>query len=130
MKNAATLALTLVAGILIGAGGVPALKAQTGAQTGGQGAYVVAETHVTDPAGFMQYLQREPGTLSAYHGRILARALPDVREGAPPDGVVTLIGFASAQEANQWFNSPEQAHLAALRQHAATSRVYIVSGIH
>ena len=126
MKNAATLALTLFAGMAIGAWGVPALKAQSG----GQGAYVVAETHVTDPAAFMQFLQREPATLAPYHGRIVARALPDVHEGPPADGVVTVIAFASPQDANQWYNSPEYSGLAALRQKAATSRVYIVSGIH
>ena len=126
MRRLVALLLALVAGIAIGAWGVPALKAQTAAQ----GAYVVAETHVTDPAGFMRYLQREPATLAAYHGRILARALPDVREGAPPDGIVTLIAFASPQDANQWYNSPEYASLVVLRQKAATSRVYIISGIH
>ena len=126
MKNTATLALTLVAGMLIGAWGAPALEAQTG----GQGAYVVAETHVTDPASFMQFLKREPATLAAYHGRILARALPDVHEGAPTDGVVTLIAFASPQDANQWYNSPEYGSLSALRQKAATWRTYIISGIH
>ncbi len=126
MKNAATLALTLVAGIAIGVWGVPALKAQTG----GQGAYVIMETHVTDPPAFIQYVRQEPAALAAYHGRILARALPDAREGTPPDGDVTLIGFASAEAANQWFNSPEQARLAALRQHAATSRVYVLNGVH
>ena len=126
MKDAAKLLLALGAGVLIGALGVPELLAQTA----GQGAYVVAETHVTDPAGFMQYVQRETATLAAYRGRVLARALPDVREGAAADGVVTLIAFASPQDANQWYNSPEYASLAALRQKAATSRVYIVSGIH
>jgi uncharacterized protein (DUF1330 family) len=126
MRHLLAPALALGAGIAIGAWGVPALRAQTAAQ----GAYVVAETHVTDPAGFMQYLQREPAILAAYHGRILARALPDMREGGPPDGVVTLIAFANPQDANQWYNSPEYASLAALRQKAATSRVYLISGIH
>ncbi len=126
MKQTVALLLALVAGIGIGVWGVPALKAQTG----GQGAYVVAETHVIDPAAFMQFLEREPATLAPYHGRVVARALPDVREGAPADGVVTLIAFASPQDANQWYNSPEYAGLAALRQKAATSRVYIISGIH
>jgi uncharacterized protein (DUF1330 family) len=130
MKNTATLALALIAGILIGVWGVPALKAQTGAQTGGQGAYVIIETHVTDPPAFIQYVRQEPAALAAYHGRILARALPDAREGTPPDGDVAIIGFPSAQAANQWFNSPEQAKLAALRQQAATSRVYVLNGIH
>jgi uncharacterized protein (DUF1330 family) len=126
MRSLAAIILALVAGIAIGAWGIPSLRAQPGAQ----GAYVVMETHVTDPAGFTEYVRHEPAALGAYHGSILARALPDPREGTPPDGVVTLIGFASAQAANQWLNSPEQARLAALRQKAATSRVYIISGTH
>jgi uncharacterized protein (DUF1330 family) len=126
MKQTTALLLALVAGIAIGIWGIPSLRAQTGEQ----GAYVVLETHVTDPAGFTEYVRREPAALAAYHGRILARALPDVREGAAPEGVVTLIGFPTAQAANQWFNSPEQAQLAALRQRAATSRLYVLNGIH
>jgi uncharacterized protein (DUF1330 family) len=126
MKQTAALLLALVAGIAIGAWGIPSLRAQTGAQ----GAYVVQETHVTDPAGFTEYVRQLPGPLAAYHGRILARALPDVREGAPAAGVVTLIGFPTAEAANRWFNSPEEAHLRELRQRAATSRVYVLNGIH
>lgn len=126
MKQIAALLLALSAGVVIGAWGIPSLRAQSP----GQGTYVVAETHVTDPAGFTEYVRREAATLAAYHGRILARALPDVREGSPPDGIVTLIGFGSAQEANQWFNSPEYGRIVALRQKAATSRVYVLNGIH
>jgi uncharacterized protein (DUF1330 family) len=43
--------------------------------------------------------------------------------------VVTLITFASPQDANQWYNSPDYASLAALRQKAARWRVYILGGI-
>ena len=127
MRSAAAIILALVAGIAIGAWGIPALKAQTGAPGG---AYVIMETHVTDPPGFIQYVRQLPAALAAYHGRILARALPDTREGTPPDGDVTIIAFPSAQAANQWFNSPEQARVEALRQHAATSRVYVLNGVH
>jgi uncharacterized protein (DUF1330 family) len=125
MKNVAMLFLTLLVGILIGAWGVPILKAQTV----GPDAYVVSETRATDPAAFKEFVRREPATLDPYHGRILARALPDVREGAPANGIVTLIGFPSPQDANRWFNSPEYASLSALRQKAAASRLYIINGI-
>lgn len=127
MRSAAAIILALVAGIAIGAWGIPSLRAQTGAPGG---AYVIMETHVTDPPGFIQYVRQLPAALAAYHGRILARALPDTREGTPPDGDVTLIEFSTAQAANQWFNSPEQARVEALRQHAATSRVYVLNGVH
>jgi uncharacterized protein (DUF1330 family) len=125
MKNVATLFLTLLTGIFIGAWGVPILKAQTAA---GPDVYVVSETRATDPAAFKEFVRREPATLDPYHGRILARALPDVREGAPANGIVTLIGFLSPQDANRWFNSPEYASLSALRQKGAASRLYIING--
>jgi uncharacterized protein (DUF1330 family) len=126
MKQNLALVLALIAGIVIGAWGVPALRAQPASQS----AYVVAEMHITNPAGFMEYVRREPATLAPYHGRTLARALPDVREGAPPDGMVSLIGFASAQDANAWMNSPEYRNLSALQEKSATGRVYILAGIH
>ncbi|HWB52051.1 MAG TPA: DUF1330 domain-containing protein [Stellaceae bacterium] len=127
MKQAALLLFGLVAGIAIGAGAVPGLRAQPA--TGG-GAYVVAEMHVTDPAGFIDYERHEAATLAAYRGRVLTRALPDVREGAPANGVVAILGFASAQDANRWYNSPDYARLIPLRQKSAASRVYILQGIH
>ena len=127
MKQIAALLLTLLIGIAVGAWGVPALRAQPAGQGG---AYVVAEMHVTDPAGFMDYVRREGATLAPYRGRVVARALPDVREGAAPDGVVALIAFDGARDANHWYNSPDYQRLAAERQKSATARVYVLSGVH
>ena len=126
MKQAAVLLVGLVAGIAIGVWGVPALQAQPAPR----GAYVVAEMRVTEPAGFMEYERREAATLASYHGRVLTRALPDVREGAPADGVVAILGFDSAQDANRWYNSPDYARLIPLRQKSAASRVYVLEGVH
>jgi uncharacterized protein (DUF1330 family) len=125
MKHPATLALTFVAGIAIGAVVTPALNAQTA----GRGTYVVAETHVTDPAGFTEYVRREPATLAAFHGRVVARALPDMREGTAPDGTVTIYAFTTPEDANHWYNSPDYTRLLALRQQAATTRLYFLTGV-
>jgi uncharacterized protein (DUF1330 family) len=43
--------------------------------------------------------------------------------------VVTLITLASPQDANQWYNLPDYASLAALRQKAARWRVFILGGV-
>jgi uncharacterized protein (DUF1330 family) len=125
VKQTAQLVLVLIAGIVIGAWGVPILKAQTA----GHPAYVVAEVHVTDPAGFMNYAKQVPASLAPYHGKTLARALPDVREGAPPDGDMVIIAFDSLQDANRWYQSPEYSKLIPLRQQSATTRVLIVDGM-
>jgi uncharacterized protein (DUF1330 family) len=125
MKNVLPLAVTLIAGIVIGALGVGVLRAQTAAHPG----YVVAEEHVTDPAGFTDYIRRVPATIAAYHGRAIARGLPDVREGAPADGQVVILAFDSLQDANRWYESPEYSKLMPLRQKSATSRIYLVDGL-
>jgi len=121
----AKLGVALLIGIAIGALAMPVLNAQTAAH----GTYVVAETHVTDPAGFTEYVRREAATLAAFHGRILARALPDVREGAAPDGTVTIYAFNTPEDANRWYTSPDYAKLIALRQQAATTRLYFLTGV-
>ena len=124
MKLAAA-AVMFVAGITAGRWGVPTLQAQTAAKQ----TFVIAETHVTNPLGFTDYMRHEPATLAAFHGRVVARALPDMREGAPTDGTVTIYQFDSAQDANRWYNSPEYAKLLTLRQQSAESRVYFLTGI-
>jgi uncharacterized protein (DUF1330 family) len=125
VKQTAKLVLPLVAGIVIGAWGVPILRAQTVAHP----AYVVAEVHVTDPAGFMNYAKQVPASLTPFHGKTLARTLPDVREGAPPEGDMVIIAFDSLQDANHWYQSPEYSKLIPLRQQSATTRVLIVDGM-
>jgi uncharacterized protein (DUF1330 family) len=125
VKQTIGLSLALLIGIAIGAWGVPALNAQPAAAT----TYVVAEMHVTDPAGFTEYMRREPATLAAFGGRVVARGLPDTREGPAPDGVVTIYAFNSPQDAGHWYISPDYAKLLTLRQHSATSRVWFLTGV-
>ena len=86
----------LLVGVAIGAVAVPGLRAQP--QPAAPTAYVVAETHVTNPAGFTEYMRREAATLALYHGRVVARGLPDVREGTPADGAVTIYAFDTPKE--------------------------------
>jgi uncharacterized protein (DUF1330 family) len=125
VRNTAKFVLTLLVGIAIGAWGVPALRAQTA----GHPAYVVAEVQVTNPAGFTAYAKQVPASLAPYHGRTLARALPDVREGPPPNGDIVIIAFNSPQDANHWYASPEYSKLIPLRQQSAITRVMIVDGL-
>jgi uncharacterized protein (DUF1330 family) len=128
MKQNIKLSFALLAGVAIGAIAVPGLRAQT-PPPAPPSAYVVAETHVTNPAGFTEYMRREAATLTLYHGRVVARGLPDVREGTPADGAVTIYAFDTPKDANQWYDSAEYASLKSLRQISAKSRVYFLFGI-
>jgi uncharacterized protein (DUF1330 family) len=125
MKQSAAIVVALLVGIAIGAGAIPALMAQTARHP----AYVIAELHVTDPAGFTDYAKKVPATLVPYHGRIIVRALPDTREGDPPDGQIMIVAFDSLQDANHWYSAPPYSDLIPARQKAANSRVYIVDGL-
>src|ERR1700680_1242487 len=125
MRDKAKIVISLLLGLAIGAVAVPRIEAQTTAGT----AFAVAEMHVTDPAGFTEYMRREPATLAAFHGRVVARGLPDIREGAPPEGVVTIYAFNTPEDANRWYNSPEYAKLLTQRQQAAKARVYFLAGV-
>jgi uncharacterized protein (DUF1330 family) len=125
MKSRVKLIVTLALGIVIGAWGIPALKAQSAAHP----AYIVAEVHVTDPAGFQDYLKALPATMAPFHVKTLARGLPDAREGSAPDGQVVILTFDSLKDANDWYASPAYQAIIPLRQKSATSRVYIVDGV-
>src|ERR1700676_556830 len=128
MRDMAKIVIALFMGLAIGAVAVPGLQAQTQIPAG-QTTFVVAEMHVTDPAGFTDYMRREPATLAAFKGRVVARGLPDVREGAPPEGVATIYAFSDPEDANHWYYSPDYAKLLAARQQAAKSRVYFLTGV-
>jgi uncharacterized protein (DUF1330 family) len=125
MRGSAARLLILLAGIAIGAWGVPALHAQTAPHP----AYVYAEVHVTDPAGFSEYVKQLPATLAPYHAKTLVRGLPDTREGTPPDGSVVILAFDNLKDANDWYMSPAYQAIIPLQQKSSTARVYIIDGV-
>jgi len=125
MTQTVKLLFALALGVAIGAWGIPALKAQPQ----GSATYIVAAMRVVEPLGFTDYMRGEPATLAQYNGQVLARGLPDVREGIAPDGFVTIYGFANPEDANHWYSSPELAKLLPLRQHAAKTQLYFLTGV-
>lgn len=125
MRQTVGLVLALLVGIAIGAGGIPAIYAQTG----GSPTYVVADMKVTQPAPFTEYMRGEPATLAPFHGRVAARGLPTVLEGPPPAGVVTIYQFPNPEDANHWYYSEAYAKLKDLRQQAATTSIYFLTGV-
>jgi uncharacterized protein (DUF1330 family) len=125
MKQKLGLVFALLVGIAIGAWGIAPLNAQNAApQT-----YIIAEMRVTDPAGFTEYMRREPPVLAQYHGRVVARGLPQAREGAQPDGTVSLYAFNTPQDADRWYDSPEYRPLRDLRQRTAKSDIWFLTGV-
>ncbi|MBV9861406.1 MAG: DUF1330 domain-containing protein [Alphaproteobacteria bacterium] len=124
MKQIGKLALAVLAGFTLGAGGIELVQAQAAKKP----AYVVAEPVVTDLPAFQAYGPRAAESIKAANGHFLARGKPDVKEGAPAAGNIVIIAFDSLDEAEKWYSTPPYKDLIAERQKAANTRLYIVEG--
>jgi uncharacterized protein (DUF1330 family) len=93
-------------------------------------AYVVVDIDIHDPEAYERYKALVPPTISAYGGRYLARGgeLLTLEGDWYPTRVV-ILEFPSAERANAWWAAPEAAHIKALRQSAARTRMIVVEGL-
>ncbi len=84
-------------------------------------AYVLLQFDLNDPEMFLRYRQGAAPLIVAHGGRVLVGASsPDVREGALPAKLVTILEFPSREAAEAWYASPEYAAVKHFR-HDATS---------
>jgi uncharacterized protein (DUF1330 family) len=93
-------------------------------------AYVVVEIDIHDAATYERYKALVPPTIAAHGGRYLARGgAVDTLEGDWKPRRVVLLEFPSAEHARGWWSAPEAAHIKALRQQSARTRMIVVSGL-
>jgi uncharacterized protein (DUF1330 family) len=115
MKTKYTLALTLLAGVAIGAGAVQVLHAQVKPK-----AYLVTETERVDPAALAAYFPKVRAAAKAAGGNL---------DFIPAGGkVVSIVGEApkragiseweSLEKVQAWFDSAERKALTADREKA------------
>jgi uncharacterized protein (DUF1330 family) len=91
--------------------------------------YVVAEVEVTDPVVYEEYRKLVPATVAKYGGKFLVRGgTVDSKEGGWQPKRLVVLEFASLEQANKWYHSPEYAPALALRTKAARSKVVLVDG--
>jgi uncharacterized protein (DUF1330 family) len=105
MNTKGNLALTVLAGISIGAVSVMAVHAHE-AKT--PPAYLIAETDVTDRAAFQKYAEKVPETLAPFRGGfhyVVRGGKTQALEGQPRKSIVVLA-FDSTEKALAWYNSP------------------------
>ncbi len=89
-------------------------------------AYVLLQFNLDDADKFNQYRQHAAPTILANNGKVLVAAAPaDVREGALPAKLVTVIEFPSREIAEAWYASSEYAGFKHFR-HEATSEGSVV----
>jgi uncharacterized protein (DUF1330 family) len=93
-------------------------------------AYIIADVTVTDPAAFEAYRREVPPSIERAGGRYLVRGGRfEVLEGDYRPSRVVVLEFPSMEAARRWYDSEEYAHLRAMRERAADSRVILVEGV-
>jgi uncharacterized protein (DUF1330 family) len=126
MNTKSKLAITLFAGISLGAAGATAIYAR---QTKPAPGYVIAEVEVTDPAAMQQYGAKMPETLAPYNHTYLIRGgKTQPLEGEPPKTIL-IMAFDSAEKAREWYDSPAYQAVKPIRQSAAKTRIFIAEGL-
>ena len=126
MKTRYVVALSLVAGIAVGAAAVQGLHAQTKPP-----AYVVAEIDVTNPGAYdKDYV---PGAIKAITdggGKYIVRGGATTSFfGEPPKPRIAIMVFDSMDRAVAAFNSPGYKEAKKEGDKYATFRVYAVEGM-
>lgn len=85
-------------------------------------AYVLLQFNIDDPETFGRYRQGAATTILSNGGKVLSAASnADVREGALPARLVTIIEFPSREAAEAWYASPEYDAVHHLRTDATSA---------
>jgi uncharacterized protein (DUF1330 family) len=119
--------IAAIVGVVVGAGAVAGLKAQSVPK-----AYIVTEVDVIGNMDVFlkDYAAHVQATVDAFGGRYLVRGGRNLGiEGEPPKGRIVISEFASFEKARAWRDSPEYKKIAMVREREAKSRMYIVEGL-
>ena len=129
MKTVHVIALSMLAGAALGATGVQGLHAQAKPPV-----YVITDiSEITDPAGQEANRGRSTAGVQAaikkVGGRYLARTEKiTALDGTPPKRII-IWSFANAENAQAFYNSPEEKKVNEIRMKTTKSRSFIVEGL-
>jgi len=119
------LALSMIAGIAVGAFGIQTLHSQAKTPV-----YFVAENDVTDPEGYKtEYLPLAQASIKSYGGHYLAAGTATSFAGEPPKSRVVIHVWESMEQLQNWFNSPEYKQARKIGEKYAKFRNYAIPGI-
>ena len=126
MQTRYTVALSMLAGIGLGAVAAQGLHAQAKPPT-----YYIAEIEVTNLDGYLkEYLPRDEANIKAFGGRILATGTRVATiEGEPPKSRVLLLHFEGVEKVQTWRNSTAAKEIRALGHKYAKFRSFMVEGL-
>jgi len=126
MKTRCTVALSILAGVAIGAAAVQALHAQAKPP-----AYVIAEIDVTNVEPYdKEYVPPAAKAVTDGGGRYIVRGGRTVAlYGEPPKPRIAVMVFESMERAQAAFDSPAYKAAKTLGDKYATFRVYAVEAL-
>jgi uncharacterized protein (DUF1330 family) len=126
MKTRYTVALSIWAGVVVGAAAVQALHAQAKPP-----AYVVAEIDVTNPEPYdREYVPPAAKAITDGGGKYLVRGgRTEAIYGAPPKTRIAVMAFENMEKAQAAFNSSAFKEAKKLGDKYAKFRVYIAEGV-
>ena len=91
--------------------------------------YIVADIDVTNPEEYKNYAQHTPATLEKYGGKFIVRGgQSETLEGNWQPKRIVIIEFSSAEQAKNWYNSPEYQAIIGIRQRSTVSNILLVQG--
>lgn len=122
MNTTVKLTLAVLSGVVIGAFGIEATRAQSKPPV-----FVVAEFEVTDPSGWKTYTDGARAIPSG--GTFLVRAAKGTSLAGEPPKTITIVQFASLEEAIAFDASPAYAALKPMRDKSSNWRSYVVEGV-
>ena len=123
MKTKYTVALSLLAGVAVGATAIQGLHAQAKPM-----GYVVTEVTIIDEAAFKEFASKTGPTSEPFGGkRIVRGGKVTPLDGEPPKRVI-ITAFETTEKAQAWRDSAGWKALLPIRAKAVKSREYIVEG--
>ena len=129
MKTVRVIALSMLAGAALGATAVRGLHAQAKLPVN----VITDISEITDPTGQEANRGRSTADVQAaikkFGGRYLARTEKiTALDGTPPKRII-IWSFANAENAQAFYNSPEEKKVNEIRMKTTKSRSFIVEGL-
>ena len=125
MKTRYTVALSILAGVAVGALAIQGLYAQAKPPV-----YFVVENEISDVQGYLkEYAARARDMIKANGGRYLAAGDATTFVGEPPKSRVAIFVFDDLQQIQTWLNSPEYKDIRKVGEKYAKFRNYAVPGV-
>ena len=123
MKIQYTVALSVLAGVALGAVAIQGLHAQAKPM-----GYVVTEATVIDETAFKEFSSKTQATVDPFGGKRLVRGGKiTALDGEPPKRVI-ITAFESVEKAQAWRDSAAWKALLPIRAKAVKAREYIAEG--